>query len=133
MALIIDRQTKKKEKNMKATNILWDTDGDTEALENLPKEVHLPDKFTEKDIEEIADWLSDTYEVCPSAFFIREDTDTDEDTLLWDILQKHRGHKVAIVSYGDNDVPANIALECEDCGEVILDAGIYTICARKES
>jgi len=26
MALIIDRQTKKKEKNMKATNILWDTD-----------------------------------------------------------------------------------------------------------
>lgn len=60
-------------------------------------------------------------------------TDTDEDTLLWDILQKHRGHKVSIVSYGDNDAPANIALECEDCGEVILDAGIYTIYARKDS
>lgn len=58
---------------------------------------------------------------------------TDEDTLLWDILQKHRGHKVSIVSYGDNDAPANIALECEDCGEVILDAGIYTIYARKDS
>lgn len=66
-------------------------------------------------------------------YFIREDTDTDEDTLLWDILQKHRGHKVSIVSYGDNDAPANIALECEDCGEVILDAGIYTIYARKDS
>lgn len=66
-------------------------------------------------------------------YFIREDTDTDKDTLLWDILQKHRGHKVSIVSYGDNDAPANIALECEDCGEVILDAGIYTIYARKDS
>ena len=118
---------------MKATNIMWDTDEDTEALENLPKEVQLPDKFTKEDAEEISDWLSDTYEFCHSGFSICEDMDTDENTLLWDILRKHKGHKVSIVSYGDNDAPANIALECEDCGEVILDAGIYTIYARKDS
>ena len=64
---------------------------------------------------------------------IDQDFELDEYLkLFWDILQKHRGHKVSIVSYGDNDVPANIVLECEDCGEVILDAGIYMICARKD-
>lgn len=33
-------------------------------------------------------------------------------------------HKVSIVSYGDWDNPADICLECEDCGEVVLDAEI---------
>lgn len=56
----------------------------------------------------------------------------DYDILLWDILKHHRGHKICIVSYGDYGNPANIALECDDCGEVILDAGINTICARED-
>lgn len=51
--------------------------------------------------------------------------------LLWDILKSHRGHKVSIASYGDWDDPADICLECEDCGEVILDSELYTICARE--
>ena len=42
------------------------------------------------------------------------------------------GHKVEIVWYGDKDNPANIALECTDCNEVILDAELYTICARED-
>ena len=54
------------------------------------------------------------------------------DSILWDILKNHRGHKVAIVSYGDFDNPADVCLECEDCGEVLLDAEIVTICARKD-
>lgn len=56
----------------------------------------------------------------------------DYDKILWDILKKHRGHKVSIVSYGNYDDPENISLECEDCGEVILDAELYTICARED-
>lgn len=28
--------------------------------------------------------------------------------------------------------PADICLECEDCGEVVLDAEIYTLCARED-
>lgn len=56
----------------------------------------------------------------------------DYDKILWDILKKHRGHKVSIVSYGNYDNPENISLECEDCGEVILDAELYTICARED-
>lgn len=53
------------------------------------------------------------------------------DNLLWDKLLQHRGHNVVIVLYGDANNPANVTLECEDCNEVILDAELYTICARK--
>ena len=52
--------------------------------------------------------------------------------LLWDVLLKHKGHNVRIVTYGDPEDPADVCLECEDCGEVILDAEIYTLCARED-
>ena len=48
----------------------------------------------------------------------------DMNMVLWNELKKHRGHKVNIVSYGDWDNPADICLECEDCGEVVLDANL---------
>ena len=51
---------------------------------------------------------------------------------LWNLLKDHIGHDVYIVYYGDPDDPANIALECNDCGEVILDAELYTLCARDD-
>lgn len=51
---------------------------------------------------------------------------------MWKLFMVHRGHKVNIVSYGDEDNPANVSLECETCGTVILDAELYTICAREE-
>ena len=44
-----------------------------------------------------------------------------------------RGHNVGIVSYGDPGDPADVCLECEDCGEVILDAELYTLSAREEN
>lgn len=52
--------------------------------------------------------------------------------ILWNKLKEHRGHKVNIVSYGDWDDPLDICLECEDCGEVILDAEIYTLHSRED-
>lgn len=52
--------------------------------------------------------------------------------LLWNILKEHFGHKVEIAIYGDINDPANITLEDTDAGEVILDAEIYTICARED-
>lgn len=55
----------------------------------------------------------------------------NSEKLLWDMLLQHRGHNVAIVSYGDYDDPEDVCLECEDCGSVILDAELYTIKARK--
>lgn len=55
-----------------------------------------------------------------------------DNELLWNILKKHFGHKVEIAIYGDPDNPANISLEDMDTGEVILDAEIYTICARED-
>ena len=37
-------------------------------------------------------------------------------------LRSHIGHKVAVVSYGRaGQDPHNVAIECEDCGEVLLD------------
>lgn len=52
--------------------------------------------------------------------------------LLWDILKSHRGHKINIVSYGSWEDPVDVCLECEDCDEVILDAELYTVCARED-
>ena len=34
-------------------------------------------------------------------------------------LIKHVGHKIVCVSYGKP--PQNVAIECEDCDEVLLD------------
>lgn len=52
--------------------------------------------------------------------------------LLWNILKEHFGYEVEIAIYGDVDDPASITLEDMDTGEVILDAEIYTICARED-
>lgn len=51
---------------------------------------------------------------------------------LWDLLLAHRGHKLVVASYGDPDDPQSVSLECETCGTVVLDAELYTICARPE-
>ena len=59
--------------------------------------------------------------------------DSDLNDMLRKALLAHRWHKVSIVSYGDADDPANVSLECEDCGAVILDAELYTICAREDA
>ncbi len=56
----------------------------------------------------------------------------DANNLLWNTLKSHIGHDVEIVCYGEKDNPANIALECNDCGSVVLDAELYTICARED-
>lgn len=58
--------------------------------------------------------------------------DINYDSLLWDILKQHHGHHVYVALYGDEKDPANVCLECEDCGSVVLDAEIYTICARED-
>ena len=58
--------------------------------------------------------------------------DIDANMLLWNTLKKHIGHNISVVCYGNEDNPADICLECEDCGEVILDAELYTVVARND-
>jgi len=37
-------------------------------------------------------------------------------------LRRHIGHAVAVVNYGTaGQAPHNVAIECEDCHEVLLD------------
>ena len=37
-------------------------------------------------------------------------------------LKSHKGHNITCVTYGeDHNVPVNVALECEDCGCVLID------------
>lgn len=59
---------------MKAVNIKWDTDGDTELLEELPTEVEIHDYLITDDeddlLDEISDWLSDEYGFCHDGFEI---------------------------------------------------------------
>ena len=57
----------------------------------------------------------------------------NSDKLLWNLLEKHIGHEVHIVSYGDNNGNIyDVCLECEDCNEVILDSELYTLAARND-
>jgi len=42
----------------------------------------------------------------------------------YDELRNHIGHRVVVVGYGPPDeAPVNVAIECEDCGVVIMDFG----------
>ncbi len=36
----------------------------------------------------------------------------------YDELKRHVGHKIVCVTYGEGQ---NVAIECEDCNEVLLD------------
>lgn len=60
---------------------------------------------------------------------VNHDGDND---WLWNTLLAHLGHRVSVAVYGDLDNPANVCLECEDCGEVVLDAELYTLKARDD-
>lgn len=46
------------------------------------------------------------------------------ETNMYKMLERHVGHDVVIVSYGDG---VNISLECEDCGCVICDTDCYDL------
>jgi len=42
----------------------------------------------------------------------------------YDDLKRHLGHKIVCVSYGagsNEQSPANVAIECETCNEVLMD------------
>lgn len=48
---------------------------------------------------------------------------------LYEKLKLHIGHDVCISAYGDM---ANIALECEDCNEIIIDTDCYDVVGCEE-
>lgn len=64
---------------MKVVKIKWDTDGDMKMLKSLPKEIDISDEFDVKDYEDdqdrllddISDWLSDTYGYCHFGFEVK--------------------------------------------------------------
>lgn len=51
---------------MKAVNIKWDTDGDTDLLAGLPIEIEIPNGMTDED--EISDYISDKTGFCHFGF-----------------------------------------------------------------
>ena len=67
---------------MKIINIKWDTDGDKELLKILPTEIDMTEEFDfeeyeidgefekEQLLDDISDWLSDTYGYCHFGFEI---------------------------------------------------------------
>ena len=54
---------------MRALNIKWDTDGNTDVLNELPNEVEIPYGVEE---DEVCDYLSDEYGYCVFGFDIEE-------------------------------------------------------------
>ena len=76
---VSEDETESRENDVRivVTNIEWDTDGDQEVFDMLPKRVVLPEQFNldeylEKDrlLDDISDWLSDEYEYCHSGFHL---------------------------------------------------------------
>lgn len=59
---------------MKAVNIKWDTDGDLELLQDLPKEIEIPEYLIDEDTdideyeEEISDYISEVTGYCHCGF-----------------------------------------------------------------
>ena len=41
----------------------------------------------------------------------------------FDELVKHKGHRIVVVTYGQDEA-VNVACECEDCNEVLIDFDI---------
>ena len=79
-----------------------------------------------KSEEEVSQLL---YDGCPEE---EEEGQIDQD-YLWNLLRKHFGHTIEIAIYGDPDDPASVTLEDMDTCEVILDAALYTLCAREDA
>lgn len=52
---------------MRIVNIEWDTDGDKEIFEDLPKEIEIPDGMTE---DEVSEYLSDITGFCHKGYQI---------------------------------------------------------------
>ena len=72
-----EEQTYKgRKQNMKATNILWDTETQ-EELELLPKEIEIPEGMT--DGEEISDYLSDKVGYCHKGFALDSNLQEEEE------------------------------------------------------
>lgn len=71
----------KKEKYI-VTDIKWDTDDDKELFDSLPQKVVLPDSLSkmmdQKDegvpLDNISNWLSDTYGFCHNGFIIHKES-----------------------------------------------------------
>lgn len=62
---------RKEKQIMKATNILWDTDGDYELLQELPRTIQIPEGMTDED--KISDYLSDQTGFCHNGYCLVED------------------------------------------------------------
>lgn len=56
---------------MRAVNIQWDTDGDQDVLESLPKEADIPEDVG---LDDIGDWLSDQYGWCHFGYGLEPDS-----------------------------------------------------------
>lgn len=55
---------------MKASNIIWDTDGNLEAENMLPTEMEIPEGMEDED--EISDYLSDVTGFCHISFELED-------------------------------------------------------------
>lgn len=54
---------------MRAVEIDWDTDGDMEALADLPTEIDIPEGISK---EEISDYITDLTGYCQRGFLLDE-------------------------------------------------------------
>lgn len=99
---------------VKCTEIQWDTDGDKELFESLPKEVEITlDDYTEGDYldDELADTLSDFYGFCVEGY----NYEIIESTKYYDINYRLETTSLFTVEAKDEEDAKRVALEELDC------------------
>lgn len=110
---------------LKAINIMWNPDGDSEIFENLPREMLIPDELEimyEKDkeyaLEEISDWLSDETGFCHAGFeVVKEITKESVENELYDFFNNkmETGDASEIEGVWKQYSPANGNIITIDC------------------
>lgn len=98
---------------MRAINIEWDTDGDQEVFEDLPKKIEIPEWMTDE--EEISDYISDQTGFCHFGFELEDDANVSLDEKS--VICEKCGHDLGL----HNDVFQTFGefVVCPSCSHIV--------------
>lgn len=106
---------------LKAINIKWDTDGDVELLQKLPKEIEIPEDVTDE--EEISDYISEFTGFCHGGFELKRELDQKYIDILeandWGILSYTDDGRVELEKFSPAGEDFLMCVEVEDFSEAV--------------
>lgn len=106
---------------LKAINIKWDTDGDVELLQKLPKEIEIPEDVTDE--EKISDYISEFTGFCHGGFELKRELDQKYIDILeandWSISSYTDDGRVELEKFSPAGEDFLMCVEVEDFSEAV--------------